>query len=194
MNIVFRLLALTALSASASAEEAVTFGELEGSIVEARIIGHQVIRRDGRNISVRFQNDVTLAIGSDGKIDQAISPTADTPRGRRHGPTRRSSHTLERPGDLKGLLGGGDGVFVFTDGTLTWLRTFKGGGFKRTTTFARGAEGLTCTAIDSFARENGVGSIVLNSSIDGQQTEIVSYKPLSSTCRVKKQGQPSTKR
>jgi hypothetical protein len=53
----------------------------------------------------------------------------------------------------------------------------------------RGAGGLNCTASQSFAREQGIRGIILDSGIDNVPTVIVSTKPISSRCRVTKQSE-----
>ena len=57
--------------------------------------------------------------------------------------------------------------------------------------FARDKEGLTCTVSETFAREDGVGTIYLDSFVDGVSVIVVSYKQLSSRCRVAA-GKPAT--
>jgi hypothetical protein len=182
-------LAFIVLATPARGQDAVTFADLDGAAVEAKLVMHQVIRREGRQFPVRLHNHVRLSIGPEDKIEVVITPISDTPRGRRYGPSRKGTHKLEQPRSSQ-TLGGGHGVFVFMDGTLTWLRTFRGGAFKRTFAFARGAEGLTCTATDSFARESGRGRVFLDSSIDGRPVEVVSARQVASTCRVTHQKEP----
>lgn len=164
---------------------AVTFAELEGSVIETRVVLQQVIQREGKEVAVRVEHDLRLTIGSGSRIDWTWTPTAYGPRGVRRGETRTFSNLLERPGETD-LFGGSHGVWVFDKGTLTGLRTFKNGAFKSDTVFARDAEGLTCTASATFAREGGTGSITLDNAIDGVQVTVVSAKQISSSCRVTK--------
>ena len=166
--------------------QAVTLDELERMTVEATIVRDQVILRDGRKIPVKFQNDLKIVIEPGGKLQVAITPTSQGPRGKRQGETRRSTPTVEKVRELT-TLGGGYGVWVFSeDGTLTFLRTYKGGAFKRTIAFARGPEGLTCKAEEAFARENARGPIILDSAVGAGEVQIVSAKQISSRCRVLK--------
>ena len=176
---------------TAQPNDPLMFAELVGSVIEARVVRDQIIRREGRTFPVRFQNDVKLVIESDDRIRQTITPTSDTPRGRRVGRTRTGLFTLEKPHSLNGL-GGGDGVYIFENAVLTFLRTFKEGGFKRTIAFNRSSGGLSCTASEAYAREEGVGDLTLNSAIDDTPVIVVSSKQISSTCRVVKQSQTST--
>jgi hypothetical protein len=175
----------------AQPNDPVKFDELVGSVIEARVVRDQIIRREGRTIPIRFQNDVKLVIGPEDRIQQTITPTSDTPRGRRVGRTRIGLFTLEKPHSVSGL-GGGDGVYIFEDAVLTFLRTFKEGAFKRTIAFNRSSGSLSCTANEAYAREEGVGDLTLNSAIDDTPVIVVSSKQISSTCRVMKQNQTPT--
>jgi hypothetical protein len=175
----------------AQPNDPVKFAELAGSVIEARVVRDQIIRREGRTFPTRLQNDIELVIGPDDRIQQTITPTSDTPRGRRVGRTRTGVFTLEKPHSLRGL-GGGDGVYIFEDAVLTFLRTYKEGAFKRTIAFSRSSGGLSCAADEAFVREEGVGDLTLNSGIDDVPVILVSYKQLSSTCRVIKQSDAPT--
>jgi hypothetical protein len=166
--------------------QAVTLEDLEGTTVEATVVRDQVVLREGRRIPVKFQNELTIGIGPEAKLQVAITPTSQGPRGKRHGETRRATATVEKVRELK-TLGGGYGLWVFSeDGTLTFLRTYKGGAFKRTIAFARGPEGLTCKAEEAFARENSRGPIILDSAVGTGEVQILSAKQISSRCRVVK--------
>jgi hypothetical protein len=183
--------ALLLLTISAPAWcQAVTFAELDGSLIEAHIVRQQVIRREAKEFPVRIENNLQLVIGPGDKIQQTVTATSHTPRGTKPGETRTSLHTLERPREVRSL-GGGNALYVFLDGTLTFLRTYKGGAFKRMIAFARDKEELTCTVSETFAREDGVGTIYLDSFVDGVSVIVVSYKQLSSRCRVAA-GKPAT--
>jgi hypothetical protein len=146
-----------------------------------------------------FKNDVKYVLGSGNTIDWSISPTAYSQRGVRHGKTRTGSSLLERVGVQQGIggwreqTGGGYGVFVFKESTLTLLRTEGSAAFKREIIFVHGPEGLACTANEAIARENGIGPINWRSAIDDAPVTIASWKQISSTCRVKKQAEVSAK-
>jgi hypothetical protein len=81
------------------------------------------------------------------------------------------------------------GVVLFEGGGLSFLRTFKRGALTPTIAFSRRANGLSCTAEETFAREEGVGDLAMNSAIDDTLVTIISYKQISSTCRVVKEGE-----
>jgi hypothetical protein len=173
---------------NAKPNDPVTFVELAGSVIEAKLVRDQVVRREGRTFPVRSQDDVKLVIGADNRIEQSVTVTSDTPRGQRKGPTRTGVYTLGEQRAI-GTLGGGNGILTFEDGVLTFIRTFKEGAVKRTFAFSRSPDGLSCTANQTFAREGGVGDLHMNSAIDDTPVIIVSFKQISSTCRVLKQSQ-----
>jgi hypothetical protein len=174
---------------NSATNKAVTFAELEGSIVDAKIERQQVIRRAGSTFPVRVQSILKITIGSDGKFDVTWHTVNDTPRGVFQGKTLSGSVTINQEAKeaSKENLGGGVGVWLFSDGTLSSLRTYKAGGaFKRDISFSRTAEGFVCTANEAFAREKGSGPVVFNSPVDDVPVAIVNWKQLSSTCRVSK--------
>jgi hypothetical protein len=169
----------------------VKFAELDGSVIEASIVRDQIVRREGKTFPVRFQNDIKLVIGPNDRIQSSVTPTADTPRGRRVGRTLMGPFLLEKKQSLTSL-GGGEGVFLFKEGVLTFIRTFKSGAIKRDIAFSRTPDGLSCAAEENFAREEGAGDLAMNSAIDDQSAIIVSSKQISSTCRVMKQSRTPT--
>jgi hypothetical protein len=169
----------------------VKFPELAGSVIEARVVRDQIVRRNGRTFPVRSQDDLKLVIGPDDRIEQSVTVTSDTRRGQRKGPTRTGMFILGEQ-RLVGALGGGNSAFTFADGVLTFIRTFREGAVKRTFAFSRRPDGLSCTANQTFAREEGVGDLAMDSAIDNVPVVIVSYKQISSTCRVAKQSQTPT--
>lgn len=167
-------------------DKPVTFVELEGSIVDAKIVRQQVIRRAGATFPVRVQSILKITIGANDRFDVTWHTINDTPRGVLEGKTLSGSLTLNQSREANpGNLGGGYGIWKFSDGTLTNLRTYKeGGAFKREISFSRTAGSFACTANEGFAREGGTGPVVFNSPADGVQVTIVSWKQLSSTCQV----------
>jgi hypothetical protein len=113
-------------------DKPVTFAELEGSIVDAKIVRQQVVRRADSTFPVRVQSISKITIRADDWFDVTWYSINDTPRGVRQGKTLSGSYTLNRPAEVNPAnLGGGHGVWKFSDGTLTMLRTYKeGGAFK----------------------------------------------------------------
>lgn len=138
-------------TASPPADGEVTIAELVGAVISARTVFTQVMRRDGNQFSIRQQNDVRLEVKSD-KIEGQIDTISYTPLGVRKGKSRKFSAVLEQPKEVK-FLGAGHAVWFFDKSTLTNLRTYTGGAFKRQIAFARTADGYTCAAQDAYARQ-----------------------------------------
>jgi hypothetical protein len=170
-------------SAAPARSQQVTFADLDKALIEAHVVRQQVVRRNGREFPVRNESELQLVIGPGTKIQQTWTPTTHSAGGTKRGRSGTSSFTLEQSRDV-GSQGGGKALYLFAEATLTFMRTFKGGAFKRTIAFFRGKDGLTCVAAESFAREEGVGTIFLESWTDGAPVTIVSWKQLSSTCRI----------
>ena len=85
--------------------------------------------------------------------------------------------------------GGGYRLAVFLDSTLTFMRTYRQGGYKIEIRLARTANGLTCTSRETYLKELGADSIAMDSLSNGRPSVIVSSKQISSACRVMKRGQ-----
>lgn len=173
------------LPTSAGSQPApITAADLEGATVDARVTMSQVIQRDGREFPVQLHQGIKIVFLPDNTIDWSLSPTSDTPRGRRQGPTRKGKTVLGKPRDTQ-TLGGGQAVWFFEDNTLTLIRTYGGaGGYKRTIAFERKGDTVTCSARETFMREEGVGRVALRSAIDNAPLVVVSAKMASSNCKV----------
>jgi hypothetical protein len=171
-----------------AADGPVTFAELEGSIIEAKVVRQQVVQRDGHTFPTRFESNLKIVVGSADKFEVTWSSVSHTPRGVFHGKTLSRSMTLNQAKETNpNNLGGGHGVWMFDDGRLTNLRTYKvDGAFKRDISFTRTAGGFACTANEAFAREEGGGALVMNSAVDDAPVTIISWKQVSSTCHVSK--------
>jgi hypothetical protein len=162
----------------------VMLADLEGAIIEARFLRHQTLIREGHEVSNQLQTDLKIEIGPADKIRQTLSPTVHTVRGIRKGKPTSGEWTLERARETV-TRGGGHTVWFFSDGALTFLRTFQGGALKRVFTFTSGPGGLSCTGTENFVREQGVRGIHLNSGFDDVPVIILTARPISATCRVK---------
>lgn len=165
------------------AQEAVSLQELEGRRVSATIVKAQIVRREGRDIPTRHTNNLSIAFGPDGRLVVNNKNTIHGPKGERPGENVTETLVVETPGRTQGR-GGGAGLYVFENGTLTRMRTYASGAFMRKIEFKRTPKGLACTATEVHARENGTGAIRLKSSTDGQMVTIVSSRQISSRCEV----------
>jgi hypothetical protein len=163
--------------------QAVTFAELEGLTIEANIVRDQVVRREGSQFLT--ENDVRwkVVIGPGGAIENTLSQTSHTARGEHKSRPRTVSYVLGKE-HQEWSQGGGTAVWEFTDGTLTYMRTFSQGAYRADVAVSRGPAGLICSITDSFGREDGRGALVMQSVIDGSEVTILSSHLVSSTCRV----------
>jgi hypothetical protein len=167
----YGVLLLLAVIPDPALGQQVTLADLGGVVIEARLLRQQTLFREGREVSNQFQNDLKIEIGLSDRIQQMNSPTAYTARGIRKGKTTSGSWTIERSRETV-TRGGGHSMWIFADGTLTFLRTFKGGALKRVFAFARSSNRLNCTASRTFVHEQGVRGIHLDSGIDDVPTVI----------------------
>jgi hypothetical protein len=175
-----------AWTAPAAWSEEVAFADLDGVVIEIRVVVQETVAEKGIAYDGSTERNVKIEIGPGDRIVSTYQGTWHGARGARTGRILRSERKLEQPGDHK-AYGGGDVVWTFRDGTLTWLQVYKmGGGFKRTIAFERGPKGITCTVADSYVRENGTGRIAFESTTGtGGKVEIVSEKQISSSCSVR---------
>jgi hypothetical protein len=177
-----------AMCAPAQAQDALKFSDLEGWEVRANIIHEQVIRREGRDRTVKNERDLKVVFGPAESIGLTVIPTIhrqSEKRETRAGKTSHASFTLGEVRDVS-AAGGGTAVWSFADGTLTSTRTFKEGAARLTVTFTRSGQGFSCTLTERFARENGTGPLRMTSAVDGAPIVMVSSKQTSSRCTVKK--------
>ena len=192
MKVFVLLLCLIGLPAQALGEAAtsqavtpgaVTFDQLEGFIVEANIVRDQLTQRDGRQVPQQAHTSWRLVIGPGLSIQSTVNATFHNPHGQSKAEPVTGSFILDQSRHV-GSRGGGQGMWHFEEGTLTFTRTFEQGAFRIKFAFSRKDEGLSCQASESFARENGTGPIAMRSAIDGQPVTIVRAKQISSNCRV----------
>jgi hypothetical protein len=175
-------LPLALLDFPASAET-VAWSDLEGSIVDAQITRIQTVQRK-RRFDVRVHDVIKITIEADKTIEFSAHTTSRGPRGARKQPPRSGTFMLGASRGV-GTRGGGEAVWTFADGTLTFIRTFQAGARRIAFAFARDSSGLTCKASFAFAREDGRKPIRLKSPTGEMQT-IVSAKQISSQCKVAK--------
>jgi hypothetical protein len=164
----------------------VTLADLEGAVIETSVVYDRTIRlQDQGVIPSRLQHDRTITIGPGGNLHSTLVHNISTPRG----PVVRQesgSATIGQPKQIRSLGGGGDAIWIFENGTLTLLRTFRSGAYKMEIVFARGATGISCKMRAPYVRENGTGSIEMASAGNGQNFEVISERQVSSSCRVTK--------
>jgi hypothetical protein len=174
------LLLLAALAVPANGQT-VAWSDLEGLTVLAETTRQQVVQRQ-QTIQLRVHDVMTVSIDPGNIINFLNNTTVHGPGGANRLEPAAATFTLEvtRP---VARDGGGDAVWRFADGTLTFIRTFPSGARRMTFAFARGPNGLTCTASFAFAREDG-GGPVRTVTPQGQPQTILSATQLSSQCKV----------
>ena len=174
------VLLLAALAVPASGQT-VAWSELEGLTVLAETTRHQVVQRQ-QTLQLRVHDVMTVSIEPGNIINFLNNTTVHGPRGANKHEPAAATFTLDvtRP---VARSGGGDALWRFSDGTLTFMRTFPSGARRMTFAFARGPNGLTCTASFAFAREDGSGPI-RTVTPKGQPQTILSATQLSSQCKV----------
>jgi hypothetical protein len=174
--------AVVGFSLPAAAE--VNFSDLEGAVVEAVIDRDQIVRRGAQTFPVHIQQNWTVIVNADKTIDTTMRATSHGPRGTRRAEPTSGGFMLDTPRAV-GSRGGGEALWTFADETLTFTRTFLSGAFRSHFAFAKGPDGLTCTANAAFARERGRDEIKLESPFGGGFVTIVSSKQTSSSCKVR---------
>jgi hypothetical protein len=175
---------LIALSIPAAGQD-VVLSELEGARINANVHLNQVLRRDGRTGSVKLHQTWQLSVGAGKTIEVAQTAIFHGPRGTRKAQPISGTVALDEIRPVRSR-GGGEGLWTFAYGVLTFVRTLQSGAFRITFEFARGSGGITCAATATFAREqSGSGPIRLESPFGGQVT-IISSKQQSSNCRISK--------
>ena len=157
--------------------------DLEGLVIEADIHREQEVRRQGGTRSVRIHQNWKLSVDADKTLEFTLNTTSRGPGGgTRTAEPNFGSFKLDESRKVTSR-GGGEAVWKFADGTLTFIRTLPSGAFRVNYAFTRGPSGLTCTVTDAYARENGIGEIRMTSAFGGEVT-IISTKQLPSTCKV----------
>lgn len=176
------LLAMPALAQA----EAVTFADLENHTVTATFVYAQTVRLldQGRVVNNESRQTMTLAIRPGGGIDQQFRSQIVARNGREVGGfTGNIKAELNIPTKWQH----GDMVFMFENGSLIRLQTFKQGGRRIIVAFERTAAGLACSVDAPFSKEEGAGSAVnTTSQATKRQIEILATKMVSSSCRVAK--------
>jgi hypothetical protein len=87
----------------------VTFDDLQGSVIDAFNVPSMTIKRDGRTVDVRVEQEMNITIGPGEELYLVNNNTAHTPRGVRKGPPLAANFTLDHPRETKSR-GGGEGV------------------------------------------------------------------------------------
>jgi hypothetical protein len=160
--------------------QAVTFSDLEGAKIHAKLVTDMQAQRQGRQGPVTQEADWQINVQPEQMISFTFRATSRTLRGTKTSPVRARTVKLEEPWSTPD----GEAVWQFKDGDLTFVRSYQGGAVRTIVSLKRDGQNLTCAANTIFARERGKNGILLNSAIDGAPVTILSWKPVSSTCDV----------
>jgi hypothetical protein len=163
-----------------SSPQAVTFSDLEGAKIHAKLVTEMMTRREGRQGPATQETDWQIYVEPGGRISFSFRPTTHTPRGTRAGQIRATTAKLDDPWYTEN----GQAVWQFKDGELTFVRTYTDGAVRTIIALKQDGQNLTCAATSAYARERGKGGLVLNSPIDGVPVTILSWKQVSSSCQV----------
>jgi hypothetical protein len=161
----------------------VTSSDLVGAVMQVSVTSERVMRRDGRQFPSRYQTDWTIEFISEDTIRVTFLGTDTGPRGINKSPLEGGTVNLGSPNKTV-TRGGGDQVWLFSDGALSYLRTYEGGGMKGTFSVTRTGETFVCNANVSWPREVGVPTIVMRSFVDNAKIEIISAKQSTSSCKI----------
>jgi len=159
----------------------VTLADLDGAVIVATTVHDRVVVVNGTRLPNRLVQERKITIGPGPTLQNTIIDTVSSERGTTVGQIS-GTFTINKPMEI-GSLGGGHGVYIFANGTLTFLRTHQSGGFKGEIAFHRSSAGLTCSIRWHFVRENGTGEVEM-SPYSGGSWKLVSSKQISSSCRV----------
>ena len=183
------VIATSLVTGSAAAEEPVSLQDVEGSVIEYRVVIDRMVRKSGRDFASQLQLDNKVEMREGGKLVLTTTATSRSTGGVRRGQTRTTPvRSLNQTNTTDMGRGQGHGVWIFEPGRLTHLRTYKTGAMKETLTFARGPKGLTCTATHGWALEEGKRTIEVTSAVDGLPLTILSFRQVSQSCRVTGKG------
>jgi hypothetical protein len=158
--------------------------DLEGTKIQIKLVTEMLIQREGGpKFPVTSQADWIVTVESEAKIGWSFQPTVHSPRGDQVGLKIASTATLDKPW----YTANGEAIWQLTEGALIFVRSFKNGGAMRMSIgFKQDGPNLTCVANLVYARERDKNSLTMNSAIDGVPFTAFSWKPVSSSCDVRR--------
>lgn len=166
----------------------ITIDDLKGVVIQLSITMSQTVNRRGETYNSVIHFNDTIEIAGDGRL--TFRSEASTPSRKdgsmRRGPVAVAGPTvIGTPTTTNMGRGPGYAVWILEDtGNLVGLRTYKGGGLKRTVSFNRTPEGLKCAHLMGWATESGKKGIEVNSAVDGEPMLILAWQQLSFRCSM----------
>jgi hypothetical protein len=166
--------------------QAVTFADLQGTVIEVSAVHQQHIKRDGKDRRRELRTEGLVKIWPGDMISATFTNTNVRNGGMRAGEPRSGTFTLGKP---RTTQNGDDVVWQFSDNSLIRLRAYGkdgAGGSKQIITFQREPDGLHCNFSMDLAREDDTGPVRTRSRVENVPVQILESKQVSSTCRVVK--------
>jgi hypothetical protein len=182
MAIAILFLVTAAFSAAA---QPLNWSDLEGHVIEADIHRDQVNRVRGRNIPIKVHQAWIVALGPGNTVESTMRATVRNPKGTRHAKPVGGVFTVGGPQPVK-AHGGGEAMWTFAEGKLTFVRTLPAGAYRLELALARETGAFNCTATAALAREDGQGAIRMKSPFDETEVTVISGKLTASSCKITK--------
>ena len=175
---------MLAMIAGPACGQTVTLADLEGVVVQASVSYQNHARWNGKEIQNHSRTHWTITLRRDGAGRSEWSTTVQN-AGRSYTSAPISGSFTVAQARQAASLGSGHALWVFDNGVLTLLRTYRAGGFKLSIAFTQNSGHLACTIRAVNARETGAGNTRRDSPFGGEY-EIISATPTGSTCNVTK--------
>jgi hypothetical protein len=155
--------------------------QLEGVNIHAMLVTEMLAQQGGNPQGLlTMEDDWNVTVEAGGKISWNYGPTIRTRRGAQRGTKIASTSDL----DQASHTANGDAMWQFSDGALTFLRSYRDGAIRVVIAFGQDGPNLTCNASNVSARERDKQDLTINSPIDGTPVTIFSWKQVSSNCYV----------
>jgi hypothetical protein len=166
---------------SRSPGQALTFTDLEGAKIHAKLVTEMLVQREGGpKFTLTNEGEWNITVEPGATISWSFRQTARGPRGTRSGPKLTNTAVLDQAFNTRD----GEASWQFNGGKLMFVRSSITGATRTTFDFNQDGINLMCTASIFYARERGKNSLVITNNIDGAQVTIISWKPVSSPCSV----------
>src|SRR5436190_14585631 len=126
--------------------QAVTAADLVGIVMKVSVTNDRVIRREGQEFLNKYQTDWTINFVSDNTIRPFFIGTDYNPRSISKSPVEGGRLVVLGQQTETRSRGGGQLIWAFDAGALTYLRTYEAGAMKATFPVSRRGADFSCTA------------------------------------------------
>jgi hypothetical protein len=175
--------------ASAAIAQPIALEDLAGSVIETRVVIDRMVRKSGETFASQLQLDDKVTMHTAETLQLTSVATSRSKGNVNRGAASTSPiRTIGQTQSANMGRGEGHGVWIYEEGRLVQLRTYKSGALKRTITFTRKPDGIGCAVEHRWVLEEGKRTIEVTSGVDGLPLTILSFKQTSSTCRLNKKG------